>query len=120
MLHLSSHRIASRVGVLPVVLFAARLNAQEPPVDARELAAALAEERARIAALQLELDRRTAALTALAAQIDQLTAASAKDSAPQAPPVPTPASEPAASPARFQLYADARVRYDSLHQEETS
>jgi Putative porin len=100
--------------------------AQDPAADraaARELAALVAAEQQRIAELREELDRRNAALAALAARIDALAPPAGAE--PAAPPtvftVTTPqrAPEPAtgaAEPPRFDFYAESLFRLATLHQ----
>lgn len=98
--------------------FAAPLpaGAQQPPPDVQAIASALAEERARIAELKAELDRRSALLADLTHRIETI-APTAPAPAPAAPTTAPAPAEQAAAPPRFQFYGDTKVRYETLHQD---
>jgi arsenate reductase len=120
---LSLQRELDRIGKLPVnklgtflvaaaMLFGATTTrAQEQAPDVRALAAAVADEQARIAMLQQELEQQSATLTELTRQLQSL--------APPPPPPPPalPVPVPAATPPPFAFYGDAKVRYETLNQD---
>lgn len=86
------------------------ITAQEQSAEVREIASALAGERARIEDLKAELDRRSAVLADLTRRLEVLM--------PQPPPpaaVAAPAPAPPAPP-RFEFYGESKVRYETLRQ----
>lgn len=122
---LSLQRELDRIGKLPVdkigtfLVAAAMLlgattttRAQEQTPDVRAIAAAVADEQARIADLEQQLQQQSAALAELTRQLQRLAGA---------PAPPPPAAPVAASPAppapAFQFYGESKVRYETLNQD---
>src|SRR5262245_57429846 len=101
---------------------ASSIAAQDRPPDVRELASALAEERARVAELKAELERRSKALADLSERVTSILGGPPPPE-PQPVPAATPArvtDEPVAlapTPSRFDFYGDARVRYHGIRQD---
>jgi len=106
----------------------AGLAAQDQPTGVRDLAAALAAERARIAELQAELERRAAVLADLATRLEQIVPSLETPEQPPAssppvqeqPPAPLTVESPIRpEPVRpgFELYGDAKIRYETLKQD---
>jgi hypothetical protein len=111
-LHL--RRCTVRLACLGTMLLTpSALLAQEQPPDVRDIASALADERARIAELKAELDRRSAVLADLTRRLESLS--------PPQPAPPTgnaPPSQPvAAAPPRFEFYGESKVRFETLRQD---
>lgn len=106
---------------LVFLFLASAAAAQNAPVDLRELAAAVAAERQRIAEIQAELERRSSVLADLSSRLESL--------APAAVPTPqtvtpleqatkaTPEPPAAVAVPRFDFYGDTKVRYETLNQD---
>jgi hypothetical protein len=109
------------VGV--VVLFLASVAAaQNAPGDLRELAAAVAAERQRIAEIQAELERRSSALADLSSRLESLAPTAAPPSQTVTPAEQATKSSPETPNAvvaipRFDFYGDTKVRYETLNQD---
>ena len=84
-------------------------------LNLHEVALALAAERARIADLQAELERRSAALADLAQRLEALAPAATPAEAHTEPPAEKAAQ--AIHPPRFDFYGESKVRYETLQQD---
>jgi hypothetical protein len=109
--------VASATSLWLIFCGAAAAVAQPPPPDVRAIAAALAEEQARITELKAELDRRSAALAELTRVLEAVSPSQVVTAPAQpTPPKPTPdaPAAPPPVPPRFQFYGETKVRYETL------
>src|SRR5262245_29635414 len=128
---LSLQRELDRIGTLSVnklgtfLVAAAMLfgptttRAQEQTPDVRALAAAVADEQARIAALQLELEQQSATLTELMRRLEEIALPPSSPRPPTvvSPPPVVPAAQAAAPAPAFIFYGETKVRYETLNQD---
>ena len=110
-------------GTVGILLISSFALAQDQSAEVRAIALALSDERARVAELKAELERRSSVLADLSGRLESLAPAAVPT--PQTatpveqatkPSADTPSAPTVAVP-RFDFYGDTKVRYETLNQD---
>jgi hypothetical protein len=110
-------------GTVGILLISSSAVAQDQSVEVRAIALALSDERARVAELKAELERRSSVLADLSSRLESLAPAGVPTTqmvtpVEQAtkPALDTPIAPTVAVP-RFDFCGDTKVRYETLTQD---